>query len=76
MPYATNEELPKGVRNNLPDHAQDIYRAAFNAAWEQYKDPKKRRDNAPREEVAHRVAWAAVEHKYEKNKEGKWVEKE
>jgi cation transport regulator len=39
---------------NLPEHGQDIYREAFNHAWQQYAgDP-------PQEELAHRVAWAAV----------------
>jgi cation transport regulator len=33
MPYERNEELPKALRENLPVHAQDIYRAAFNNAW-------------------------------------------
>ena len=33
MTYEQNSELPKGVKNNLPAHAQDIYREAFNHAW-------------------------------------------
>ena len=74
MPYAKNTELPKGVQHVLPDHAQDIYREAYNSAHEQYKDPKKRRDNASLEEVSHRVAWAAVEKKYHKDTSGQWVE--
>jgi hypothetical protein len=40
------------VRDNLPRHAQTIYRAAFNDAFDQYKSPKKRRDDASREETA------------------------
>ena len=44
MPYTENSDLPKVVKNNLPLHAQDIYREAFNHAWEQYKLPEKRRD--------------------------------
>ena len=75
MPYNTNADLPEKVRNNLPKHAQDIYREAFNHAWQQYKDPSKRRENSSREVVSHKVAWAAVETKYIKNTEGKWVEK-
>ncbi|MAP23996.1 MAG: cation transport regulator ChaB [Rickettsiales bacterium] len=75
MPYTKNTELPKGVQHVLPAHAQDIYREAYNSAHEQYKDPKKRRDNASLEEVSHRVAWSAVERKYEKNASGQWVEK-
>ena len=54
MPYANNEALPERIRRTLPPHAQDIYRAAFNNAFVSYKnDPR-------REEIAHRVAWAAV----------------
>jgi len=74
MVYKQNTELPKGVKNNLPEHAQDIYREAFNHAWIQYKLPSKRRNpNESQEVVAHKVAWAAVEKKYRKNALGKWV---
>lgn len=73
MPYDKLSDLPENVRDNLPKHAQEIYQAAFNNAWEQYKDPKDRRGNASREETAHKVAWSAVEQKYEKDeKSGRW----
>lgn len=75
MPYSKLTDLPDQVRNNLPKHAQEIYKEAFNNAWEQYKDPEKRRGNASREEVSHKVAWSAVEQKYEKAEHGQWVEK-
>ncbi len=78
MPYDQLTELPEPVREHLPKHAQEIYRAAFNSAWQEYKDADKRRDDASREEVAHRVAWAAVKKKYEKDREddeGDWVQK-
>jgi cation transport regulator len=75
MPYAELAELPEAVREHLPKHAQAIYKEAFNSAWEEYADPKKRRDDAPREEVAHRVAWAAVKQKYTKDSQGRWVER-
>lgn len=66
MPYATNADLPPSVRNHLPSHAQDIYRAAFNNAYEEYaSDPLQ-------EEVAHRIAWAAVKRSYVKEG-GEWV---
>lgn len=73
MPYDNLRDLPDSVKDNLPHHAQEIYRAAFNSAWEQYEDPEMRRDDASREEVAHRVAWAAVKKEYVKNESGKWV---
>ncbi|NZA27768.1 putative cation transport regulator ChaB [Luteimonas sp. SJ-92] len=72
MPYDSTRELPDAVRDNLPPHAQDIYKEAFNSAWEQYADPDERRGDASREETAHRVAWSAVKEKYEKGDDDKW----
>ena len=46
VPYNNLSDLPESVRNNLPRHAQEIYRATFNSAEEQYGE----------EERAHRVA--------------------
>ena len=76
MPYKSLKDLPKGVRDNVPKHGQEIYRAAFNSAWEQYDQPEERRGDASREETAHRVAWAAVKESYEKDEAtGKWHKK-
>jgi cation transport regulator len=76
MPYNKISELPDSVRDNLPKHAQEIYKEAFNSAWEQYKDPEDRRGDASREETAHRVAWAAVKQVYEKDEHsGRWRKK-
>ena len=74
MPYKTNADLPKAVIHVLPLHGQDIYREAFNHAWEEYKDPEKRKTKESREEVSYKVAWAAVKHRYHKV-DGKWEEK-
>lgn len=75
MPYARKRDLPESVRNNLPEHAQDIFRKAFNSASEDYKDPEKRRQKSDDpEEIAFKVAWAAVKEKYAK-KGGRWVAK-
>lgn len=74
MPYSKKSELPDSVKNNLPEHAQEIYKEAFNNAWDEYSDPDKRKGGASREEEAHKVAWAAVKKKYEK-KNGKWTKK-
>ena len=52
MPYKSIIELPDAVKNNLPRHAQDIYKEAYNNAWDQYKDPDKRRGDASRKEVS------------------------
>lgn len=73
MPYKSTKELPESVRDNLPDHAQEIYQEAFNSAWDQYDKPEERRGGADREETAHKVAWAAVKKKYEKDEgSGRW----
>lgn len=74
MPYDKLAGLPDSVKDNLPKHAQEIYQAAFNSAWQQYDKPEERRGDATREETAHRVAWAAVKDKYEKQGD-KWVAK-
>jgi cation transport regulator len=71
MPYLTIEELPNNVRSTLPKHAQEIYKSAFNYAWDEYKDVKKRRTIETREEVSHKVAWSVVKRKYEKS-DDKW----
>lgn len=73
MPYKVNSALPESVRHALPAHAQDIYRAAFNSAWDEYANPDQRRGDESREEAAHKIAWAAVKHDYEKDAStGKW----
>ena len=74
MPYKNVSDLPNQVRDNLPQHAQEIYRSAFNSAWDEYKDADERRGDDSREETAHKVAWAAVKKEYEK-KGDRWVKK-
>jgi len=75
MPYKSNSDLPDSVKEHLPEHAQDIYREAYNNARKQYKDKSERKGGRSQEETAHAVAWAAVEKKYRKDKSGKWVSK-
>jgi cation transport regulator len=53
------------VREHRPQAPQEIYKEAFNPAEELYG-----------EERVHRVAWSAVEQKYEKNEQGNWDSKE
>ncbi|QDG53902.1 cation transport regulator ChaB [Persicimonas caeni] len=71
MPYHSNAELPDSVKDNLPKHAQDIYREAFNNAYDRFSDPDKRRGDASREEASHKVAWNAVKQEYHKE-DGEW----
>lgn len=66
MPYRTNDDLPPSVRSHLPDHAQDIYREAFNHAFRAHAG------EADRERRAHMIAWAAVKKSYVKDGD-RWV---
>ncbi|MDN4523590.1 ChaB family protein [Fictibacillus fluitans] len=66
MPYDSIKELPDSVKDNLPHHAQEIFKEAFNSASDEYKE----------EETAFKVAWSAVKKKYEKNDNDEWVKKE
>ena len=68
VPYSHNVELPTGVRSHLPEHAQDIYREAFNHAFAAHTDDPRQ------EEAAHRIAWAAVKRRYVKDGDS-WVER-
>ena len=76
MPYSSVNDLPDSVKNVLPSHAQEIFKEAFNSAYENYKHPEDRRGNDDREDVARKVAWAAVKKKYGKGADEKWHTKE
>ncbi len=75
MPYQSIDDLPKNVAGVLPKHAQDIFKEAYNSAWQQYKDADDRRGDADREETSMRVAWSAVKQSYEKGDDGNWHKK-
>lgn len=67
MPWSKNSELPPGVKNNLPDEAQTIWRKVVNNALIQYKDESK----------AFATAWSVLRNAgWEKDKNGKWIKKE
>ena len=61
MPYRINAELPPSVRRHLPEHAQDIYREAFNHAYAAHAG------EIDRERRSHMIAWAAVKRSYAKS---------
>ena len=60
MPYRANNDLPQSVRDHLPDHAQAIYREAFNHAYAALAG------DINQEKRAHMIAWAAVRRGYAK----------
>ena len=61
MPYSKVDELPSEVRD-MPQHAQNIFMAAFNAAS----------GDGMSEQAAHNVAWNSVKQEYEQGGDGKW----
>jgi cation transport regulator len=76
VPYKSINELPESVRNVLPEHALNVYKEAFNSAYDEYAKPSERHGSADREETAHKVAWAAVKKAgYEKSEGGGWLKK-
>ena len=66
MLYRVNNDLPPSVRDHLPDHAQDIYREAFNHAYTEHAG------ESDREKRAHMIAWGAVKRSYAKASD-RWV---
>ena len=70
-------ESTKKRIDELPVHAQEIFKEAHSSALEQYKGPDKRRGGKKesKEEVAHKVAWSAVKKKYKKGEDDKWIKK-
>ncbi|HEX9072153.1 MAG TPA: ChaB family protein [Pseudolabrys sp.] len=66
MPYRVNADLPPRVRRHLPEHAQDIYREAFNHAYAAHVG------ELEQEQRAHMIAWAAVKRSYVKT-DDEWV---
>ncbi|KXK26168.1 MAG: Cation transport regulator ChaB [candidate division WS6 bacterium OLB20] len=69
MPYKHKSELPEQIRDTLPEHAQAIWKEAFNSSWESHNDE----DEDSREERSVKIAWGAVKRSYYKNEDGNWV---
>ncbi|MCC5649984.1 ChaB family protein [Nostoc sp. XA013] len=65
MPDQTTNELPDDIREQLPEHAQQIFAAALSAA----------QSNGMSEEGAHEVAWNSVKNEYQPGDDGKWQRK-
>jgi cation transport regulator len=64
MPYASTKDLPTATRG-LPEHAKEVFRAAFNAAHQQ----------SPNDEAkAFRIAWAAAKKVRKKQQDDPGVE--
>jgi cation transport regulator len=62
MQYETVKELPATIRDVLPEKAKEIYRRAYNQAWEEYDKDARMGLNQPG--LAHQQAWMAVKQEY------------
>jgi cation transport regulator len=62
MQYETVKQLPVTIRDTLPDKAQEIYRKAYNQAWEEFDKEDHRGLN--QQGLAHQQAWGAVKQEY------------
>ncbi|MBD2302890.1 ChaB family protein [Nostoc sp. FACHB-87] len=65
MPYNKIEELPQDIQDKLPQHAQQIFCAAFNAS----------QHDGLSEAGATDVAWNSVRNEYEQSQNGEWHRK-
>lgn len=70
MSYRTNFDLPQPVRSHLPEPAQDIYQETFTLAHAAHAGEA---DCEPR---SHTIARAAVERRYERDADGRGIERE
>jgi cation transport regulator len=62
MRYETTKQLPTTIRDVLPEGAKEIYRKAYNQAWEEHD--KDARMGLDQHGLAHQQAWMAVQHEY------------
>lgn len=62
MAYSKVDELPAEIKQQLPDHAQQMFMAAFNSA----------QSDGMSEEAAKNVAWNSVKQRYQQGQDGKW----
>ncbi|WP_066380951.1 MULTISPECIES: ChaB family protein [unclassified Anabaena] len=65
MPYNKIDELPQDIKEQLPEHAQQMFMAAFNSA---------QRDGMS-EQGACDVAWSSVRNEYEQGSDRQWHRK-
>jgi cation transport regulator ChaB len=69
MPYKNNQELPRDVRESLPEDAQTTYRTAYNQSC----DPKE--DMREPDVQASKAGWSAVERDFEQV-DGQWSKRQ
>jgi len=71
--FRTLEDLPRSLRNELPESAQRMYLAVYQRVWETTAMGGETSGDALAE-TAHEAATLEVERRFEKNEKGKWVQ--
>lgn len=73
MPFKNLGELPSSVAEVLPPAGRELYAAAHNCAWEQYRRLAGGGGPGSREDMAERAAWLAVSRVFRKDPAtGRW----
>jgi cation transport regulator len=62
MPYNKADELPEEIKGKLPQSAQQMFVAAYNAAEK----------DGLGEQGAQQVAWNSLKNLYQQGSDGKW----
>ncbi|MGH8523861.1 MAG: ChaB family protein [Gammaproteobacteria bacterium] len=70
--YKELSDLPGSLRHEFPRRAQEIYRAAYNRAYEVCMASEDPYDDQAIAETAHKAALFAVGMEYEKDEQGCW----
>ena len=65
MPDNKSDKLPSEITQQLPEHAQQIFRAAVESAQSDGMD----------ENAAMQVGWSSVKQQYVQGEDGKWHHK-
>lgn len=74
MPYDDIAQLPRGIQTNLSQAAQEIYREAYNEAWESCRYTKDRYDSDDSRQVtASKIAWETVKRHCQRDSWGRWT---
>jgi len=70
--YQSELELPRDVRDVLPNGALEMYRRTYNQTWRVTRASNER----DRDLAAHAAAWRRVKKAYMKNGDGEWVSRD
>lgn len=72
--YSSSKDLPKGIKDSLPEKAQKLYLGVFNDVWENCSDKEVSGYDCSRYKFAHIQAWSAVKQQFERYGDGIWRE--